>query len=92
MIQTHYNGIDFDVFVENIAGKTTVYTATPRIESIDPGIKTIVAVQDEDNYPLPEDEIDDDALYYLYYTTVENCFRALLKAKERGILDDLLSI
>ena len=81
MIQAHHRGVDFEVEIENQAGDVIMYKAIPRWENLDPGFKVILAVQDHDNWPAPEDEIDESALEMLFETMLQKMFLILHNQK-----------
>lgn len=75
MIQVHHNFVDFDIEIENLPGSTIVYRAVPRIQDIDPQLRVVIAVQDEDNYPASEEEVEEDVLDMIYYQLIEDLFK-----------------
>jgi hypothetical protein len=83
LIQVNHKFVDFEIEIENIEGCVTIYRAIPRIEDIDPGIRLIIVVQDLDNYPQPEDDIDEDNLDALYYQMLESLFECSRREQER---------
>lgn len=86
-----YNGLDWFIEAENMPGSTKIYRAKVAKVGEQPLLKVVVAVRDPDNPEVDEDDVDEATMEYLYRKFIDDTMDIIGRAKQKGILDHLLS-